>query len=253
MKTQSRKPRGMPESVVQGVRLLGRVSGRVSVVYFSQKAGGFIPLESPTEKTVAQLADLDPRIVRLQAQPFTLDVLTGTIYETREELLLGRQTREKNDVKVREYTPDFLLITLDGRRIVVEVKAEQFPGPEEYQLKLAQAKKILDANGYEFILVTLQHAPNFPITQNADLLTSFARNYRGTLSADQIAYAEELLEIGPRELGTVCQEIKLSLREAPALILTGVVSLDLTVSRLNVASQVACAYGDLAHLAILPL
>lgn len=243
----------MPESVTQGVRLLGNVSGRVALVYWCHKAGGLIPLESPAEKTVAQLADLDPRVIRVKAQPFTVDVLTGAIFHSREELLVGRKGREKNEVKMREYTPDLLLHTVDARTVAVEVKHEQFMGPDEYWQKVEQAKKILRSNGYEFIVVTLDHEPNLPVAQNSDLLTSFTRNYRGVLTPTQIDTAEKILELCPQELGTVCKEISISLRDSPVLILSGIVSMNLTATRINAASLVTRSYGDLAHLAILTL
>src|SRR5438132_407883 len=116
-----RKPRGMPESVTQGVRILGRVSGRAALLYQCRKAEGIIALESPLEKTVAQLADLDPRVIRVKAQPLAVDVIAGHLFHSRDELLAGRKTREKNEVKRREYTPDLLMVMLDGTMLVVEV------------------------------------------------------------------------------------------------------------------------------------
>jgi hypothetical protein len=247
-----RKARGMPESVTQGVRLLGRVSGRLALVYKCRKAGGIIPLESPLEKTVAQLADLDPRVIGVKAQPFTIDVLTGAIFHTREDLLAGRKGREKNEVKKREYTPDLLLSLLDGRMVVVEVKHDGYMGPDDYWEKVDTAKEILRTSGYHFIVVTLDYEPHLPVVRNADLLTTFEKNYRGQLSLAQVEAVEKLLEAAPLQLGSLCKEINLNFRESPALLLSGLVQMDLTATGINAASLVTRAFGDLGHLAILP-
>lgn len=252
MKSAIRKPRGMPEEVAQGIRIMGRMSGRPSILYLCKKAGGIIALEAPAEKTVAQLADLDPRIVSVQAQPFTIDVLIGRIFTSREDLLAARLLREKNEVKIREYTPDFLLVTIDGRWLVIEVKLENFPGDAMYWEKIEVAKKILRMHGYEFILVTIDREPGSALTQNADLLTAFTSNYEGQISSQQIQTAQAMLEFSPKRLGEVCQTLGISLRESPTLILRGVVKLDLVSARVSAASQIANAYGDIAHLQVLP-
>lgn len=253
MKTAKRAQRGMPDSVIQGTRILGRMSGRASHLYQSSKAGGVIALESPAEKTIAQLADIDPRVVSLRAQPFTIDVLTGAIYRDRDSLLAARKLRDKTEVKIREYTPDFLLETIAGRSVVVEVKYEKYLGDDTYWEKLQKAKNILQQNGYEFTVIALESNVGLPIVHNAGLLTAFLANYVGNLSLDQISTVEEQLNHGPRPLGELCNAIGISLRESPVLILRGIAKLDLSHSRLQAESQVIRSYGELAHLELLSL
>src|SRR5690349_13150390 len=97
MPRNQRKPKGMPDFVAQGIRILGRVSGRPSVLNYCPKAGGILTHESTAEKTVAQLAALDPRVATLKAQPLTVDVISGEIYHTRAELLEGRARRKNGE------------------------------------------------------------------------------------------------------------------------------------------------------------
>lgn len=243
----------MPESVAQGTRVLGRMSGKASLLYASAKAGGILAVESPSEKTVAQLADLDPRVVRLKGQPFTIDVFTGAIYQCRDSLVYGRAARLKGEVKVREYTPDFLLETIMGRSIVVEVKLEGFLGDEAYYEKLDKAKRILRLNGYDFLVVVRNRDPKDALTQNADLLTAFSQNYTGTPSSEVIEKGDDFLQQGPCRLGDVCQIMGLSLREAPFLVLRGVVETDLTLTRIGASSCVIRGFGNLNHLEVLRL
>lgn len=253
MTQAKRKPRGMPKSVTQGVRILGRVSGRIALLYDCRKAGGTIALESPAEKTVAQLADLDPRVIRLRAQPFTVDVVSGHLYHTEKELLAGRETREKNDVEMREYTPDLLLTLADGKMVVIEVKTEKYPGKDEYWEKVNLAANILRSHGYAFCVITIDYTPDHPLVQNADYLTSFMALYRGSLSPAQIATAERILDTGPHELGAICAHLKLNLRESPILLLSGIASTDLTASRVVAKSLLRRAGPNFKNLALLNL
>ncbi len=253
MRENKRKPRGMPDSVTQGVRVLGMASGRQACLYLSEKVGGIAALEAPMERTVCQLGDLDPRVKTIRAQPFTVDVVSGALFHTREELLAGRKSREKNEVKQREYTPDFAFTLVDGRRLAVEAKHAQHMGSEDYWEKVTKAERILRTHGWDFLTITMDHEPDLPLVQNAELLTAFSRSYRGELSPAQVDIAEQMLNGGPRELREVCQYLSLNLREAPVLILSGLVSTDLRAIRLGARSQIKLAKGDLSHVQLLPL
>lgn len=253
MANAKRKPRGMPESVAQGTRILGRVSGRPALLYACSKAQGIIALESPAEKTVAQLADLDPRVLSVKAQPLTVDVITGRLFYSRDEVIDGRRMREKPEVKKREYTPDLLLLLRGGRQLIIEVKNTLYPGDAEYWEKVEQAATVLRMNGYDFIVITLGHQSSHPLAQNADLLTSFRANYQGALTPEQMATVKSMLHGRSEKLGVICSQLQLNLRESPALFLSGLLSTDLRTSRLSISSDALLANGGLRHLELLPL
>lgn len=61
----------------------------------------------------------------------------------------------------------------------------------------------------------------------------------------------EVLEGRELSLGMVCSHLNHPLAHSPALILAGVVSLDLMAHPLHADSPVRLAYGDLAHLRLL--
>lgn len=253
MSANKQKPRGMPKSVTQGVRILGKTSGRTSSLYASDKADGISAPDSPLERTVGQLASLDPRVESIKCQPFTVDVVSGRLLHTRDELVAHRKTREKSDVKLREYTPDLLIRLMSGTRLVVEVKDERFMSDDAYWAKVRKAEVILRTNGYEFLVITMVYEPSHPLVQNADLLMAFSKNYRGDISSGQIGILEQMLEGQSLELGEVCLRLNLSLRESPALLLYGHICTDLKASRLCAKSLAQLAYGDLSHLELLPL
>lgn len=249
-----RKPRGPSPLVNQGARVLGRISGRPAALYDCVKAGGIIAVESPGERTVAQLADLDPRVSAIKQQPFCLDVMTGNMYDTRDELFEARRERMIVDAKRRDYTPDFALTLTCGRRVVVEVKDTRYPGDETYQAKLLDAQALLHAKGLELIVLMLTYDPDLPIVFNANLLTTARHSFHENL--DLLAAQEALersLGSGSAPLGEALRSVGLTLREAPALILGSTLKTDLRASRLCAQSEVSLAYGDMSHFELLPL
>lgn len=249
-----RKPRGPSALVDQGARVLGRISGRPAALYHCVKAGGIIAVESPGERTVAQLADLDPRVRAIKQQPFCLDVMTSDMYDTRDELFAARRERMVVDAKRRDYTPDFLLTLTCGRHVAVEVKDTRYPGDDTYRAKLMDAQALLNSKGLELIVLMLTYDPDLPIVFNANVLTTARHSFHGDL--DLLA-AHEALErsIGPGSapLGEALTSVGLTLREAPMLILGSTLKTDLRARRICAHSEVSLAYGDMSPFELLPL
>lgn len=252
--SNKRKGNGMPKSVVQGTRILGRASGNSALLFGTSKAenGSIVIPEGPLEQTVLHLADLDPRVLSVRCQPFTIDIVTGKIYEDRQDLLNDRALRHKPEIKIREYTPDVLFSLDYGKKLVAEVKDPRFMGDEQYKNKVDRAAEILLANGYPFSYITMLYEESNPLVQNAKLLTQFAKTYVGFITDFQRVQLAEFLKTDSRTLGEVCNHLNISLREAPILILSGLVSIDLKSSRISAKSPVQLANGDLQHLMLLP-
>lgn len=238
--------------VLQGSRPLGKVGGRGSLLFSSVKAGGIIAVESPAEETIAQLADLDPRVSKLRAQPFTIDVPTNRLLRTREELDAARLERKKPEISAREYTPDFEVETAAGALWVLESKTPRHTPDDAYWAKVGLAAALLRGRGYLFAVIKVPAAMNHPLVTNAALLTSFRRPSGGGVSAHKVAE----LERHAHELGTLADALQLcdlSLREAPVLFLTGLLSADLKNCPIRADMQVRYAGGDLSALELLPL
>lgn len=235
-----------------GVRVIKPMIGRMALSYLSSKSGGIVFFESPVEKTVAQLAELDSRVRRVITQPFTVDVATGKLYRTRAELDAARATRAVAEVRQRDYTPDFLLHLADGRQLVVEVKDARFQGDDDYWEKLLRAEAILRVSGFSFVVITMPYSPTLPLVSNAALLTAFPRD-KNLLALDGADAIELMLADGPAPLETVARVAGLSLRESPILLLRGIVGADLRANLLQAQTPVWFAGGDLSHLQLLPL
>lgn len=241
----------MPDSVAQGSRELGSTYGIAATLFASSKCDGIVAPDGPLEKTIGQLASLDPRVAQLKCQPFTIDLVSGELLHSRTELLAHREVREKSKANEREYTPDFCFSMINGKQYVVEVKNNRFLPSESYWAKVEKAKSILHQHGYRFAVVSLDFAADLPIVQNAGLLTSFQSNYDGDISTEQIESINAFLGDATLRLEDVLQHIGLALRDAPILLLKGIVATDLTALRLGTKSVVTAMHGDLQHLSVL--
>lgn len=252
--TAKKRPPPPPKHTVQGARTLGRISGRPAVFYFSRKAGGILALESAGERVIAQLAELDPRVKSISPQPFALDVITGKVFKTRRELEDARKTRSKIDAVRRDYTPDLLLVLHDGTRLIVEVKDPRYAPRDEYREKLETARRLITMRGERFLLIPLQYEETAPLVRNAELL---AQALFTPLSPDLIRAVSEKVAALPADAPTALRDVMpalgLTLRDAPALITSGVLSADLAGRVLDGRTLVRAAHGSLSHLELLPL
>ncbi len=203
---------------------------------------------------MAQLADLDPRVSTIKQQPFCLDVITGQMYDTRDELFEARRERTIVDAKRRDYTPDLALTLTCGRRVVVEVKDTRYPGDETYRAKLQDAQALLNAKGLELIVLMLTYDPDLPIVFNANLLTTARHSFHEDLDLSAVNKAlESTVGSGSAPLGEALDAVGLTLREAPMLILSSTLKTDLRANRICAQSEVSLAYGDMSPFELLPV
>ena len=245
------KPRKMPDSVMQGSRILGQTGGRPAQLFKSEKSAGACSAESPLEKTIGQLANLDPRVTGVRPQPFTVDIISGKFLHTREEVLDHRKSRERSEVREREYTPDFCFTLIDGKRVVVEVKDPRFPCYPSYWSKVEKAKQLMLSNGYIFRVISMEYEPASALVHNAALLTSLQINFKKRIAEKQVESINVLVGGSTSHLGEVAKAAGLTLRESPILLLKGIVSADLSAGHLSFHTRIVQAYGDLQHLEVL--
>lgn len=245
------KPRKMPNSVVQGTRILGKTGGRPALLYRCAKSSRMCPAESPDEKGVGQAAGIDPRIRAISPQPLTIDLATGWILHTQDEVFDHRESREKSEARLREYTPDFRFDLLDGRRIIVEVKNRRYPGSADYWAKVEKAKLILEANGFRFQVIYIDYEASSALMHNVEILNALTTNSKSTITQSQIQVIEDDIGDAISSLGHVAKLAGMTIREAPLLVLHGVVSADISTGYLGSFTPVRLAHGDLAHLAVL--
>lgn len=255
MNKHPKTPAAAPQNTVQGARPLGRISGRPAIFFYSRKAGGTLALESAGERIIAQLAELDPRVKTISAQPFSLDINTGKVFKTRRELEAARRGRKVVDALRRDYTPDLLLVLHDHTRIVVEAKDSRhlLTDPLD-QAKHERAKRILAMRGDRLLLIPLQYDESTPLIHNAELLSrSLFQSVDPSVISQLSERIEAVLGDAAMRLGDLVRELGLTLRDAPQLITHGAISADLSRIVLNADAPVCSARGSLSHLELLNL
>lgn len=102
--------------------------GRRALVVKSMKCpGGDLRLESGLERDVSLMLDLDPRIIEITSQPFTLELQSNKLLSSRQHHV------KRPGIKPRFYTPDFLCKFDDGSLIAIDAKHSKFV--EEFESK----------------------------------------------------------------------------------------------------------------------
>lgn len=243
-----------PKNTLQGTRILGRIGGRPATFFKSKKAGGILTLESAGERTIAQLAELDPRVRSIAAQPFSLDVSTGRLYTSREALAEARDERHSLEARHRDYTPDLLLELVNGLKPAVEVKDPRYPGDALYKAKLAKAHLILKMRGQSLLTIYFRYQETAPLVHNAELLSRIQYADNPIRDLGELAYRiDTVLGSDETELAKLLPALGIDLREAGLLVLHGLLSADLRSRTLDADTRVRAAGGSLDHLQLLPL
>lgn len=101
------------------------------VAYFSRTVGDLVGCESQHERRFALIADWRSEIVHIAAQPFTIEFSEGSEFDS--------------------HTPDFVLVTVDGRVIVVDVKwpAREFDEKDARRHQLVREQLALASISHE--------------------------------------------------------------------------------------------------------
>lgn len=233
-----------------GVRRVASTFGKVQLLTYSSKSIGSIAVESDTERLVAHMLTLDPRVSRFQAQPFTVDLIDGRLLKTPEAVTEAR-ARHKFRQGPRFYTPDFAVDWLTLPRSALEVKLEGYVGDEIYASVLGRGADILESNGYRFTKVVMPANAKHPLRSNLPLLRKAASRPELWPDASLVERIETLCGERSVTLKDLCAALDLSPNLAPALLVCGTLSADLVRQRLEGAMALSAAYGDLGHLALL--
>lgn len=156
----------------------------------SQKMSCMIPWESTLERDYLKIAEFDPTIIYISAQPMPITYLF--------------------DGKERTYFPDFLIKTKDLMRYLIEVKPENKKGLRENQIKFQAGKLYCKENKMEFRILSENEIRRGFLLQNLSLLTDSRVEY-----TDVIVMNRMVVEISKYPRGITIGEFKerLGMRE----------------------------------------
>lgn len=241
----------------RGSRPLGvRGHQKRSHLVASQKAGGAIFVESAHESTTLLALEIDPRVVRITAQPFTVRLDLARVYPTRAEAI-GAEPRsrpllvEGQAPLERIYTPDFLVDLATHQSWVIESKsASEIPniGPA-----LARRRDVLGHLGYRYLVVSSTEVAHRGLHVNLVNLRDamkYRRDNDATVPLNQLTGA---LEGKPEEF--VLAELKGFVSDLSIYLglISGVIACDLRAGHFGIRTVLRKSYGDLANLQLLQL
>jgi len=218
--------------------------GRRALVVKSMKCpGGDLRLESGLERDVSLMLDLDPRIIEITAQPFTLELQSNKLLPSRQHYL------KRPGIKPRFYTPDFLCKFDDGSLIAIDAKHSKFV--EEFELKRNA-----------IVLGLRQHGIGFSVILDT-AVCPVVMSTVASLHLLRAAYLEPVRSAAERELSGLIgacdhwltEELVARLNSGRVGVmvglLSGLLSADFSLPLFSQTSQVRAAYGDLSHLQFL--
>ena len=132
------------------------------------KFPGIVQTESSMEATTAMLAELDPRVTKIQPQPCTIDLLSGEVFSSKTACL-DRFSGTGHIPK--PYTPDFRITKISGASVFLETKHRRWikVNPEYQDLPV-----LLGTIGLDLQLVTDELLFG-PIQWNARVLARYVR------------------------------------------------------------------------------
>ncbi|TDV58893.1 TnsA endonuclease N-terminal domain-containing protein [Pseudomonas sp. LP_7_YM] len=218
--------------------------GRRALVIKSTKCpGGDLRVESALERDVGLMLDIDPRVIELTAQPFTLELQSNEMLPSRQ------QYRPRTGIKARFYTPDFLCRLDDGSLMAIDAKHSHFI--EEFETKRKDVEACLHQHGVGFMVIpnTVVSPTVMEAVGNLHLLRA------GYLAPIRLAAEEELSALlgscsswMTTDLSSYLSSGRIGLL---AGLLAGLLTADLTMPLFSSTSEIRAAHGDLSHLQLL--
>ncbi|ELX11341.1 hypothetical protein Jab_2c34600 [Janthinobacterium sp. HH01] len=230
-----------------GVRLTAGTFGKARIGTYAEKANGHITVESASERLVAHMLCIDPRVRSFKPQPFTVDLHSKLLLHTREEVSEARKAR-KGLTGSMEYTPDFATVQINGLQCAYEVKIEGYEGDDNYQEKIERAREIIEAHGYSLFTVVVPADERHPLLINTQLLKPAHARAHEYLTPDLVDQVERYCASGPVLQRDLCNAIQIPTGLIPPLLAIGVLQADVAHHRIHASLELSAAFGDLSHL-----
>jgi hypothetical protein len=248
MKKYSSRP-GL-KKIDTGARKASPTYGREAFITYVDKVGTPIVFDNDAERLVAHLLGFDPRVRRLQAQPFAVDLVEGRLLRTSEQRdAARRQYAARKGASI--YTPDFHVERSDGKQIAVEVKLAGFMGTDADHDRLDQATKVLATYGHDVARVVMPRTLQHPLRSNIGLLHHAALRPDLRPDNDISERVQGLADGGARTMFDYSRGLGISVNLMPALVCHGALSINVVNSRLEGKTPMEPAHGSLDHLQLM--
>jgi hypothetical protein len=227
-----------------------------SYLVASYKAKGEMFVESGDEHTTMLALDIDPRVLDIVPQPFTVRLDLQKVFATRSEAVKAEprvpiKVVSGKPIEERVYTPDFLVQRTTPTQLLVESKSSIEIA--KIAAALERRRLVLNNLGYHYLVVSSTEVEPKGLHTNLVHMRD-AMRYRSKNETQSIlaGLTELVVNRGaPFAYGEIrSRTTDLALYLA---LVSGVVGCDLRGGNLGVNTMIWPAHGDLAHLQLLSL
>ncbi len=206
-----------------------------------KKSPGIIKLETRLETSTAISLTLDHRVKSFRPQPMTIEMDTGRVFSTKDQLHRAFMGLE---YKPRPYTPDFE-VTLESETIFIETKHSRLI---EKSPEILEYPSIFKSYGLQLIVIDEAYFPEV-FCQNIRLLHPYQSLQLSSAEHQKIASAAEMAAT----LGELITHQQLPQKLILAAISQGVLHAELHTSRLGAATCIFAQKNSHCSLERLPL
>lgn len=225
-----------------------------SYVIASHKAGGAVFVEVPAESTTLLALEVDPRVVSISTQPFTVRLDSGQLYPTRAEALSAeprsqRSSRTDDPPQERIYTPDFHALLATQQEWAVESKSAR--EVQNLAAVLARRGAVINELGFHFLVVASNELDQFGLHVNLVNLRDAMKHQRSNdtrVSMEQLGHV-----VSAQQEEFTLGDVRAQLSDLSIYLglVSGVIACDLRSGHIGMTTVLRKAYGDLAHLQLL--
>jgi hypothetical protein len=206
-----------------------------------KKSPGIIKLETRLETSAAISLTLDPRVKSFRPQPMTIEMGTGRVFSTKDQL---HRSFEGLGYKPRPYTPDFE-VTLETGTVFIETKHSRLI---EKSPEVLEYPSILKSYGLRLFVVDETYFPEV-FCQNIRLLHPYQNCH--------LSSAEKRMIVSATGMAATIGELTTSQQIPQKLILAaiahGVLHAELHDRRLGAATCMSAQENRHFSLERLPL
>lgn len=233
-----------------GARKVAPTYGREAFITFVEKGGGMLVFDNDAERLVAHMLGFDPRVRRIQAQPFAVDLVEGKLLRSAEQRDAARR-KYAGRKGASIYTPDFYVERADGKQLALEVKLQGFVGADADHDRLDQATQVLSTYGHDVARVVMPNTTHHPLRPNIGLLHAAAQRPDLRPTEEVVERVGEVADAGASTLFDFARGLEVSVNLIPSLVVYGVLSADILISHLEGLTPLEPAYGGLDHLHVM--
>lgn len=242
------------EKMARPLGVRGQQKRSFLVASFKAKREMFV--ESLHEHTTMLALDIDPRVINITPQPFSVRLDIEKIFPTKGEALRYSGRSELNEVSTiskqeRIYTPDFAVQLLHPTPLIVESKCNE--EISRIGAALERRGQILRNLGYRFLIVSSKEVEHKGLHAN---LVNLRDAQQCRSKNDCVALLEGLGKLISDRTGAFAfSEIRGAISDLAFYLglIAGVIGCDLRGGHFNNRTVIWQAHGELTHLQLLPL